>query len=214
MNQNEEKAETSAADFLEALYGDPLRAETIRTGRHLIVASAISITVVLFKVRLQSTTLIPLDFGDRIDVLPMLLSIGVALLLASFFVRAFTDMLRDREAARLVARYGEGERANAAEKAARDADEAIDGGQAEAVGDYDPDPDEWWKVAISIRSEADKAVEKAAKRVGVRRLPQGLRAVRKWLEICVPIIFASIALMLARSHLSAFAVALISAFQS
>src|SRR5258706_13994594 len=114
----EEEAETAPADFLEALYGDPLRAETMRTGRYLVIASAVSMTVVLFKIRLQSTSLIPLDFGDRIDVLPMLLSLAVFLLLVSFLMRAIRDVFRDREAAALVTRYVEGERVKAARKAA------------------------------------------------------------------------------------------------
>ena len=42
--------------FLEALYGDPLRTETMRTGRYLVMASLICMAVVLFKVRLQSTS--------------------------------------------------------------------------------------------------------------------------------------------------------------
>ena len=37
--------------------------------------------VVVFNVRLQSTSLIPLDFGNRIDVLPMLLALAVVLLI-------------------------------------------------------------------------------------------------------------------------------------
>jgi len=59
--------------FREGLYGDPLRPETMRKGHHLIIASAVCAAVVLFKVRLQSTSLVPLDFGNRVDVLPMLL---------------------------------------------------------------------------------------------------------------------------------------------
>jgi hypothetical protein len=67
-------SEKLTSNFLEGLYGDPLRPETMRTGRQLIIASAVCAAVVLFNVRLQSTSLIPLDFGNRIDVLPMLLA--------------------------------------------------------------------------------------------------------------------------------------------
>lgn len=114
-----DSVEATASSFLEALYGDPLQAETTRTGRYLVIASAICMTVVLFNVRLQSTSLIPFDFGSRVDVLPMLLSLAVFLLLLSFSLRAITDLLRDREAAILVTRYVEKERVEAAEKAAR-----------------------------------------------------------------------------------------------
>ena len=90
--------------FLEALYGDPLREETARAGRYLIIASAICMAAVLFKVRLQSTSLVPIDFGSRADVLAMLLALAVLLLFCSFAMRAATDVFRDREVSIIVVR--------------------------------------------------------------------------------------------------------------
>lgn len=43
---NDASKMATASTFLESLYGDPLRAETARTGRYLVIASAISMTVV------------------------------------------------------------------------------------------------------------------------------------------------------------------------
>ncbi len=126
-----ESSEALASSFLEALYGDPLRAETMRTGRHLVIISTICMAVVLFKVKLQSTSLIPLDFGNRVEVLPMLLSLSVFLLLLSFLMRATTDVLRDREAAVLVTRYIEQERVKAADNAAHAVDDEIAQGYEE-----------------------------------------------------------------------------------
>ena len=54
-----EAAEATASRFLEALYDDPLRAETMRTARYLVVTSAICTAVVLFKVNLKSSILNP-----------------------------------------------------------------------------------------------------------------------------------------------------------
>jgi hypothetical protein len=202
--------EASSSAFLGALYGDPLRAETMRTARHLIIASAISIAVVLFKVRLQSTSLIPIDFGDRVDVLPMLLALTVLMLLLSFLVRAATDLLQDREAAILVTRYIERERTSAAEAASRQTDREIARAQEEdRDGPFEPDP--WWEPYYEIREASDKAVSKAEERVGVRRLPRSFRQVRKWTEVGVPIVVGAVSLFLSKSSLLAFAIALVSA---
>ena len=197
--------------FVEGLYGDPLRPETMRAGRQLIIASAVCSAVVLFKVRLQSTSLIPLDFGDRVDVLPMLLALAVVLLLAGFVLRAATDLLRERETAKLVVEYIEGERVNAAERAARETDESIAEGQREDhEGPSDPDP--WWEPYIEVRKAADAAVLKAEKRLGIRRLPRNLRQARKILEVGVPVVFAVLAIALSRTSIHTFGTALISAF--
>lgn len=206
-----DSVEPLASSFLEALYGDPLRTETMRTGRHLIIASAICIAVVLFKVRLQSTSLIPVDFGDRVDVLPMLLSLGVLLLLLGFMTRATTDVLRDLETALLVTRYIESERVKAAKAAAEQADDDMAQQHHEdEYGPYEPDP--WWEPYYDIKVAADAAVERAEGRIGIRRLPRELRRVRKVLEIGVPIAFAVVALILSKGSLSAFVTALIAEF--
>jgi uncharacterized membrane protein len=201
-----DSSEVSASRFLEALYDDPLRAETARTGRFLIVASAICMTVVLFNVRLQSTSLVPIDFGSRIDVLPILIAIAVFLLLLSFRLRAITDLLRDREADLLVTRYIENERVTAAEKAARAADDEEAASEREFhEGSYPaPDPDPWWEPVIEIREAADAAVSKAEARIGIRRWPRRLRLVRKTLEVGVPVVFAVIALVLSGAFLATF----------
>jgi hypothetical protein len=204
-------AENSASSFLEGLYGDPLRADTMRTARYLVIASAICMAVVLFKVRLQSTSLIPLDFGDRVDVLPMLLSLAVLLLLVSFSLRASTDLLRDREAAILVTRYIEGERADAALAGAQDIDREMAEQQEE---DHGGGADPWWETYQEVRDAADAAVRKAEGRIGIRRLPRELRRVRKILEIGVPVVFAIVALILSRASLAKFAGALLSAFSA
>jgi hypothetical protein len=198
--------------FLEALYGDPLRTETMRTGRYLVIASSICMAVVLFKVRLQSTSLIPLDFGDRVEVLPMLLSIAVLLLLLSFLLRAATDVFRDREAGLLVTRYIENERVKGAEKSAQETEDDIAQGQhEEQYGPSEPDP--WWEPYQTIREAADAAVSKAETRIGVRSIPRRLRGVRKILEIAVPVVFAVVALVLSWASLGTFVAALFAALK-
>jgi hypothetical protein len=204
-------SEKLTTSFLEGLYGDPLRPETMRTSRQLIIASAVCAAVVLFKVRLQSTSLIPLDFGNRVDVLPMLLSLAVVVLLISFVLRATTDLLRERETAKLVVEYIEGERVKTAERAARETEESIAESQRE---DHDgpTDPDPWWEQYIGVKEAADAAVLKAEKRLGVRRLPRQVRRARKILEVGVPIVFAALAIVLSRESAYTFGAALISAF--
>jgi hypothetical protein len=193
------------------LYGDPLRTETARTGRYLVVASTICTAVVLFDVRLQSTSLIPFDFGGRIDVLSMLLSLAVVLLLLSFSLRAVTDLLRDREAAILVTRYVENERVKAAERAAQETEAGIVESERE-YHDGPSEPDPWWQPYHNIREAADAAVANAEARIGIRRLPRELRRIRKTLEIGVPVTFAIVALVLSRASLITFSTALVSAF--
>jgi hypothetical protein len=204
--------ESSISAFLEGLYGDPLTAETMRTARYLVVASAICTAVVLFKVRLQSTSLIPLDFGDRIDVLPMLLSLAVLVLLVSFCLRAATDLLRDRETGILVTRYIEVERTAAALASAREVDSDMADQQREDYEGYS-EPEPWWERYGEVSEAADAAVKRAEERIGIRRLPRMLRRVRSVLEIGVPSVFAVVALVLSRASLGSFFGALLSAFQ-
>ncbi|WP_155255209.1 hypothetical protein [Bradyrhizobium elkanii] len=206
-------SEKLTSSFLEGLYGDPLRSETMRTGRQLIIASAVCAAVVLFNVRLQSTSLIPLDFGNRIDVLPMLLALAVMLLLLSFVLRAATDLLRERETAKLVVEYIEGERVKAAERAAQETEESIAQSEREyREGRPDSDPDPWWEPYIAVKEAADAAVLKAEKRLGIRRLPRHLRQALKTLEVSVPIVFAALAIVLSRASVYTFGAALVSAF--
>jgi hypothetical protein len=213
--EQKESAEAAASGFLEALYDDPLRTETTRTGRSLIIVSAICMAVVLFKGRLQPTSLVPLEFGDRVDVLPMLVSLAVLLLLASFALRAATDVFRDREAAVLVTRYIENERVKAALASARATDEEEAASEREYHDGYPPsEPDPWWEPYVEIKEAADAAVAKAENRIGIRSFPRKLRAVRKILEIGVPLVFAGVALFLSRASLGTFAAALISAFKT
>jgi len=186
----------------------------MRTARYLVITSAICIAVVLFKVNLKSSTLNPLDFGERVDVLPMLIALAVLVLLVSFLLRAITDVLRDREAGLLVTRYIENERVKAAEKAARETEDDIAGSEREYHEGYPPsEPDPWWEPYIEIKEAADAAVARAEKRIGIRRFPRRLRQTRKILEISVPLVFAGVALILSRASLWTFAAALISALK-
>jgi hypothetical protein len=188
---------------LEALYGDPLRAETMRAARHLVIVSAITIAVVLFKVRVQPTSLVPLDLGERADALPMLLSVAVLLLFLNFITRATTDLLRDLETNVLVTRYIEDERVNAAKKASSAVDDDLERQQHEdQYGSSEPDP--WWKDYYEIKEQSDEAVSKAEERLGIRRWPRGLRRWRKYAEIGVPSACAVSALILTAGHLTAF----------
>lgn len=212
MSDDKDKTKTNqeglTPDFLEGLYGDPFAVETAKIGRYLVIASIVCIAVVLFKVRLQSTSLIPLDVGDRSDVLPMLLSLAVLLLALSFLLRSSTDLFRDREATVLVLRYIEAERVGAALSAAQEAEADIVESQRDNDEHWDDGPDPWWEPYYNIKAISDAAVQKAEKRIGIRRVPRIFRSVRKGLELLVPLIFAMTALFLSRSSLSSFVVAL------
>jgi hypothetical protein len=153
-----------------------------------------------------------LNFGDRVDVLPMLLSLAVLLLSVSFLLRATTDVLRDREAAVLVTRYIENVRVNAARASAKETEDGIS--QAQDPQDYGPyEADPWWEPYENIKKAADAAVLKAETRIGIRRFPRKLREARKILEIGVPLLFAAVALVLSQVSLSTFAAALFSALK-
>ena len=153
-----------------------------------------------------------MDFGDRVDVLPMLLSVAVLLLLLSFLLRAATDVFRDREAGLLVTRYIESERVKAAEKSALSTEQDIAQGQhEEQYGPSEPDP--WWEPYQNIKEAADAAVSKAETRIGVRSNPRRLRGVRKILEMAVPLMFAVVALVISRASLGTFVAALFAALK-
>lgn len=104
------------------------------------------------------------------------------MLLVSFVLRAGTDLLRERETAKLVVEYIEGERVKAAERAARETEEGIAESERE-YRDGPSEPDPWWEPYIAVREAADAAVLKAEKRLGIRRLPQQVRRARKILEV-------------------------------
>ena len=139
----------------------------------------------------------------------MLLSVTVLLLSLSFLVRVATDLLRDREATVLVTRYIEQERIKAAEKASRAVDDEIsEAEQEQRDGPSEPDP--WWEDYYKVKEQSEKAVLKAEEKVGMRRLPQRVRLLRKYLEIGVPALFAVNALALTGAQLAAFMSALLS----
>lgn len=200
------------SEFLEGLYGDPLRVETSRSGRSLIILSAICIVSVLFNVGLQSTSLVPLNFGSHVEVLPMLLSLAVLLMLLNFVMRAATDVFHDFETGVLVTRYIQSEQVNAATEMARAADRDMEEQQRANYG-ADNDADPWWQQVFDVEEAARQAVREAEKRVGIRAIPRVARQLRKWVEIVVPILFALIALFLARDFLLQFATALMNALR-
>lgn len=212
-NEKKEGAEiASSSGFLEGLYGDPLRKETMRTARYLVITSAICIVVVVFNVRLQSAPLIPLDFGARNDVLPMLLSVAVLVLLISFLLRAVTDLLHDRETALLVVKYIEGERSEAALASARDVEDDLARSERQFHEGPDGPEEPWWESYTEVREAADAAVKKAEERIGIRRWPRMLREMRKVLEVGVPLLVALLALVLSRASLGGFVRAIVGAF--
>ena len=133
------------------------------------------------------------------------------LLLVSFALRAGTDLLRERETAKLVVEYIEGDPVKAAERAARETEEGIAESERE-YRDGPSEPDPWWEPYIAVREAADAAVLKAEKRLGIRRLPQRVMRARKILEVGVPIVFAALAIVLSRASVYTFGAALVSAF--
>ncbi|WP_074448599.1 hypothetical protein [Bradyrhizobium yuanmingense] len=184
------------ADFLEGLYGEPLRAETMRTGRHLIIASTICAVVVTFDVQLKGTGLVPLDFGNRPEVLAMLMALAVILLLLSFVLRTWTDLLRERETAKLVTQYIEDERVDAARESAEGADAEELRSRREALDEpeYYDQEDSNWDAYHKVKDAADAALQKAEDRLRKRRWPLGLRRTWMILEAGLPIVFAAFAI--------------------
>ncbi|MGN6284522.1 MAG: hypothetical protein ACTHM2_05160 [Afipia sp.] len=197
--------QATTAEFLEGLYGDPFRPETSRTGRHLVIASAISIAASIFNVQLHGTSLIPINFGERTDVLPMLLALTVILLALSFILRAASDLFRDREIGLLVLHYIERIRVETARKSARETDAEVYEKQYEDDGSA---PDPWWEPYFEIKEKSNAAVAKAEERIGLRRMPRAFRQVRRALEMIIPIAFAVIAIAISWHHLIAFGCAL------
>jgi hypothetical protein len=204
------KDETEGA-FLEALYGDPLRAETMRTGRYLVLASAVCMTVVLFNVRLKSAGILQVEFDGNVDALPMLASLAVLLLFFSFLLRAATDLLRNQEASLLVTKYIQEQRIAASRRSAEDVDSEMSASHDESYG-YEREP--WWEAVSKVREATDKAVSKAEDRIGIRHFPRALRLLRKLLETIIPAAIGILTLVLSRASLISFFQALARYFES
>lgn len=194
-----------AVEFLEALYGDPLRRETSRAGILLTVVGLAEIAVLLFGGKLTATSFFPVSFGDRADVLPMLMALVVLLLTVGFALRALTDFFRSKEARLLIARYVEHERVAAVERSAR----AIDEQQPEQEGEGDSEPDPWWVPVFDAQQAAERNIRRLEERLGLRRAPRVLRAIRLWAEIGVPLLIGCYGIVTSMPQLLALGRALL-----
>jgi hypothetical protein len=193
----DETRRAAELDFIETLYGDPVRGTTSSAGRNLLVASLLLIAVMKFGAQVQSTALFPISFS-KADVLPTVLAAIVALLMINFLGRALTDIGLFIEGERRIDRFTWDERVSAAVGAARGVDDSID---ADHQSGYD-DPEPWWEEVGKVRQAAEKAREAIEVRLGRSLAVRVVRHVRLFGEATVPVIFgiASLALSAPRWH--------------
>jgi len=192
MSDGQEKGVSSA---LEALYDDPLRPATAKAGRTVVIVSLIAISVALFGARLAPSSVVPLSFEDRPDVLPALLFAVLLLLTLNFGLKAWTDWLRDKEVRLVITRYIEQQRAKTAVETAHDINRAI--ATQEPGAEWDNTPLESWEEEADavVRSSKERvaAVEEA---LGLRTVPRVLRLVRIGAEILIPLGLGIVGLLL------------------
>ena len=175
-------------EFLDTLYGDPIRTEAMKAGRNLVVAGLLLLAVARFGATVQSTPLFPISFAKRPEVLPTVLAILVVILALNFLSKVLPDLLRFREVDVRIIRFIETQRVATARAAA----EAIDA--SEPPDDEGCEPDPWWEHVAEIQEQAKKATAKVENRLGVRKLPRMMRIVRVVGEVGLPIGLASFAM--------------------
>jgi hypothetical protein len=189
-------AQTTELDFIATLYGDPVRDSTNKAGRNLLIMSLLLIAVVKFGAQVQATALFPIRFEHE-AVLPTVLATLVMLLLLNFAGRVVMDIGLFLEGERRIESYVWKAKVDAANKAARDVDHAIE------VDQNDPhfDPDPWWDEAIKVADAAKAAEESAERRLGRRNAFRNVRMVRAGGEALLPLAFALTALILSATLL-------------
>lgn len=187
----------SDIEFLESLYGEPLRQATSRAGKTLVIAGLAAIAIVKFNGRYEKTNAFPLIFDHAEEILLWAALIGVFLLVVNFLLKALTDLAREKEAELLVARYLESVRVDAAVRVAR----AIDDQEPDPREEERPEPDPWWEEVGKVREAAENAVIEKEKRLGLRKKPLLLRRIRVLAEVSAPLIIGLIALFVASQRI-------------
>ena len=186
-----QEARAAELEFIEALYGDPIRSETVKAGRNLIILGLLLISVVKFGAQVQATSLLPISFKHP-DVLPTVLSSLVVLLLINFVGRLLTDAGLVLEGEKRIGSYMWRVQEEAAIKEAREVDDAME------PDDDDPaEPDPWWDEVARIRVAAKAAEEDINHRIRRRRAVWLVRNLRASGEALAPLAIATWALVLA-----------------
>lgn len=190
-------------EFFEALYGEPLKPDTSKAGRLLVVVSLVALLVVLFDAQFTATSVFPISFSNRSNALPASLCAIVFLLTISFALKAWVDLCREREAELLVTKYLESERVRSAQRAARKLDE------------QEPNPhegeswqDPWWESYSDIKDAAEKAVSNLEEELGHRVGPRRLRRAKLILEVAIPFVMGLSAIILSALRLAGVSVIL------
>lgn len=184
----EEITPEAELEFLDSLYGDPIRTEAMKAGRNLVIAALLLLAVARFGATVQSTPLFPISFAKRPEVLPTVLTILVVILALNFLSKVMPDLLRFREVDVRIIRFIEAQRVANARAAAG----AID--DQEPYDDDPSDPDPWWEDVAKVRKQAEEATAKVENRLGVRKLPRAMRVARVLGEVGVPVGLAAFAM--------------------
>lgn len=168
--------------FIDTLYGDPVRPETVKAGRNLTIGSLLLLAVSKFGAQLQSTSLFPVTFQNP-DVLPTVLAIVVALLLLNFLGRVVMDVGLLVEGDQRIAKYIWDAKVAAAVGAASDVDDDI---SRQHDDEGSPDPDPWWDEVGKVREAAQMAEEKIEAKLGRRSAFRLVRYLRGLAEVNYP----------------------------
>jgi hypothetical protein len=188
----DDSAPTAERDFIETLYGDPIRPSAARAARNLLIASLLLIAVVKFGAQIQSTSMFPISFKQP-DVLPTVLSVIVGFLTLNFLARILMEIGLFLESERRIKSYIWKVKVDASVAAAHDIDDGFSSQQEE---EGDPSLDPWWEDVGEIREAAKKAEEAIEKRLGRNAAVRLVRSLRALGEVLVPLSFALASLVL------------------
>ncbi len=189
------------ANFLTALYDDPLRPETARRGRWLVALSIAAFLVSVFGAKFKADSVVPVDITQSADAIPGAIAFVVLLLWVEFALRALTDLLHQREVGVAIAKFLAAERLDRLHRRAKE----IDAEEPDSNQDYDGEPDPWWADYLSADAEARRKFARMDETLGERVLPRWTKLARVSLEVATPLVLGALTLWVSAPALSAFA---------
>lgn len=174
-------------EYLETLYGEPLREPTVKASRQLLVMSLVLIAVVKFGATIDSSSIFPLKF-TRADVLPSALCVAVVLLLLNFLPRIITDLGLFVEGEHRINQFIWKAKVDAAVDEASKVEDEVYGQHQD--DEERAEPDDWWLEVGRVRDAAAKAEETMNARLGRQAVIRWTRYFRALGNSLVPVIAA------------------------
>lgn len=179
------------AEFVTALYDDPLRAETVRRGRWLVGLSLVAFLVALFGAQFKPESLLSVTFPNDSPAVRGALALLIFLFWIEFFFRSIMDWFREKEIRLIVTTYVLRQRRDRQAKVARKIDNAMPDRDEEPS-----EPDPWWEPVAVTDEELERRVDVLETQLGERKVARAFRACRVYFEVVTPLLLGLMALWL------------------